>query len=148
MTIQDNTMNVRILLTICIAVALAGCSDTPSASNARAKLENQIQQQSNGLIKLVSFEKTDGAMHEMMGMKAYEMSYTAEVEFLDDCLWSAGNNFTGWEGNFRAQRGQAPSGGALNAFFNASQGLQPAKKGDRFKFTGRMNFEKTERGWH
>ena len=28
------------------------------------------------------------------------MSYSAEVEFLDDCLWSGGNNLMGWDGSF------------------------------------------------
>ncbi|MEY2571929.1 MAG: hypothetical protein QOJ87_142 [Verrucomicrobiota bacterium] len=141
-------MNVRVVLIILAALMLESCSDTPSPSDARQKLANQIQQQSNGLIKLVSFEKTDGVMQEMMGIKAYQMSYTAEVEFLDDCIWTAGNNLVGWDGSFRAQRNQALSSGALNDFFNASQGLKPAKKGEHFTFTGQMAFEKTERGWH
>ena len=56
----------------CVAtVGLAGCSGTPSVFQARAKLEGQIQQQSNGLIRLVSFQKTDGAMHDMMGIKGF-----------------------------------------------------------------------------
>jgi hypothetical protein len=140
-------MNTKLALALAAGVALVGCSDTLSQSDARQKLENQIRQQSNGLIKLVSFEKTDGVMHEMMGMKAYEMSYSAEVEFLDDCIWSAGNNLMGWDGSFRAQRSQALPSGALNDFFDASQGLKPAKKGEHFRFTGHLEFEKTERGW-
>jgi hypothetical protein len=138
----------RSALTIAVALALVGCSDKPSESDARQKLQNQVQQQSNGLIKLVSFQKTDGAMHEMMGMKAYEMSYAAEVEFVDDCFWSGGNNLSGWEGSFYAERGQAAPSGGLQDFFNLSQGRKAAKRGEHFTFTGRMNFEKTERGWH
>jgi hypothetical protein len=141
-------MKNKSLLIVALTFALVGCSDTPSASDARAKLESQIQQQSNGIIKLVSFQKTDGAMQEMMGMKIYQMSYSAEVEFLDNCIWSAGNDLMGWDGSFRAQRNQALPSGALNDFFNASQGVKPAKKGDHFRFTGHMEFEKTERGWH
>lgn len=142
-------MNTRSLLAITLALTLVGCSRTPSTSDARQKLENQIQQQSNGLIKLVSFEKTDGAMHEMMGMKAYEMSYAAEVEFLEDCLWSGGNNLMGWNGSFYAQRGKPkPPQEVFGRFFDLNQGLKPANKGERFRFTGHMNFQKTERGWH
>lgn len=141
-------MNTKSLFVIAAAIALVGCSDTPSESDARQKLESKIQQQSNGLIKLVSFQKTDGQMQEMMGMKAYEMSYAGEVEFLEDCLWSGGNNLSGWDGSFYAQRGQAAPQGGLQDFFNLSQGRKPAKKGDHFRFTGHIDFEKTERGWH
>lgn len=141
-------MRARLLLLCVLSGALCGCSHKPSAADGRRKLENQIHQQSNGLVKLVSFEKTDGSMQEMMGMKTYAMSYAAEIEFVEDCLWSGGNNLTGWDGSFRAQRGQAPQDGGLMDVFYKTQGVKPAKKGERFKFTGSMDFEKTERGWH
>jgi hypothetical protein len=140
-------INSSSLLVFSIFLGLAGCSDTPSSAAARSKLENQIQQQSGGLIKLISFQKTDGVMHEIMGMKAYEMSYAGEVEFLDDCLWSGGNNLSGWDGSFSAQRGPAAPSGGLRDFFNLSQGRKAAKKGEHFRFTGHMDFQKTERGW-
>lgn len=79
-------------------------------------------------------------------MKGYEMMYTAEIEFLDDCLWS--ENTLMMEGIFSAVRGQAPASGSPQEYLNASDGMKPVKKGDHFKFTGRMNFEKTESGWH
>jgi hypothetical protein len=136
-------MNTKLLPAIALAVALGGCSGTPSASDARQKLENQIQQESRGLIKLVSFEKTDGAMHEMMGMKGYVMSYTAEIEFLDDCVWSGSDKLSLLSGGFRAQRDPPPAGEQIDFFIHSE-----AKKGEHLRFTGQMNFAKTERGWN
>ena len=99
-------MRTRAFLAVALVLTVTGCSGTPSESDGRAKLENQIQQQSNGLISLVSFSKTDGVMHEMMGIKEYEMSYSAEVEFVDNCMWRGGNSLMGWDGTFFAKPGQ------------------------------------------
>jgi hypothetical protein len=142
-------MKTKSLVGMVMSFALAACSDSPSVSDARAKLENRIQQQSNGLIKLVSFDKTDGVMHEMGGVKEYEMSYAAEVEFLDDVMWSGGNNLSGWDGSFFAQRGTPqPPQNVFGRFMDLNQGMKGAKKGEHLKFTGTLVLDRTERGWH
>lgn len=125
------------------ALVLAGCSGTPSEAEARRTLEDKIQKQSAGLIRLVSFQKTDGMTQEFAGMKGYHMEYTAEIEFLDDCMWSAGAFM--WEGNFFAKRGHSTSG--MAGFMDLSQGFKPARKGDRHRFSGSFDYVKTERGW-
>jgi len=140
-------MNIRVIVVACIVLALAGCSDRPSESEARGKLEDQIKQQSNGLIKLISFSKTDAAMHEMMGVKGYEMFYAAEIEFVENCIWSGGNDLVPWDGTFNATLNQGSVTGALS-FSATAQGLRLAAKGQRLKFTGKINLEKTESGWH
>ena len=109
----------------------------PSEAQARTKLETKINQESNELIRLVSFDKTDGTAHELMGMKGYEMSYSAEIEFVEDCMWSGGNDLMGWDGSFRADRSLPPANGALRDFFYKSQGVKPARKGQRLRFPGR-----------
>ena len=84
-------MKIRSLFTIAIAFTLVGCADSkPSEADARQKLEKQIQEESGGLIKLVSFRKTDGAMPVVMGRN--EVSYTAEIEFGDDLSGPAASN--------------------------------------------------------
>jgi hypothetical protein len=69
------------------------------------------------------------------------MEYTAEIEFLDHCMWgnSSKNN------SFEAVRGE-PQGllGALNPTYF---GKQKAIKGQHKKVTGTLTFENTERGW-
>lgn len=136
-------MNTKLLPAIALALALGGCSDTPSTSDARQKLEHQIQQESRGLIKLVSFDKTDGAILNIMGMTGYVMSYTAEIEFLDDCVWSGADKLSLVNGGFRAQRDPAPAGEEIDFFIHSE-----AKKGQHLRFTGRVNLGKTERGWN
>ena len=54
------------------------------------------------------FRKTGGAMRDVREVKAYEMIYAAELEFLDDCLWN-GPNAAQWDGHFQASRPAASS---------------------------------------
>jgi hypothetical protein len=131
-------MNTKSLLAIAVALSLIGCSDKPSEADARAKLEAQIQQQSNGFISLASFQKTDGVMHEFGGMKTYQMNYDADIEFLNDCFWSGFND------------GMSFATHKMDRIENIPIFVTPkqAKKGEHFRFNGRMDFQKTERGWH
>jgi len=138
-------MNVaRTFFALCAAALLAACSGPPSESDGRSALESKVQAQSNGLIKVASFQKTNGVAREFGGVKAYELDYTAEIEFTDDCMWGGGGPF-GWDGSFEAARGQPR--GALDSFNPKYFGKQAAKKGQRQKVTGKFAFEKTERGW-
>ena len=132
-------MKIRSLFTIAIAFTLVGCADSkPSEADARQKLEKQIQEESGGLIKLVSFRKTDGAGHGIMGKN--EVNYTAEIEFGDDLFWGGCKQSEGC--NFRANS-IAPAQMAGLVLTGQQQ-----KKGDRFTFSGTLALEKTESGWH
>jgi hypothetical protein len=131
-------MKIRSLLTIVIAFTLIGCADSkPSEADARQKLERQIQEESGGLIKLVSFRKTDGAGHGIMGKN--EVNYTAEIEFRDDLFWGGCKQSEGC--NFHANS-IAPAQMAGLILTGQQQ-----KKGDRFTFSGTLALEKTESGW-
>jgi hypothetical protein len=133
-----------VFLSLIALVTIAGCSGTPTESDAQQTVQQRIQSQSNGLIKLVSFRKTNGIAQEFGGMRAYHMEYTAEIEFIDDCMWSAGG-MMGWQGNFSAKRGQSQSYSAN--FLDLSQGFRPAKKGERQSISGAFDYVKTENGW-
>ena len=125
---------IQTTISLCIAVFLAACSPTlPSESDARSKVEQQIQNYSHGLIRLLSFEKTNGVRQEGMGM--YYIEYTAEIEFLDDCMWTSKPFFWATPGIRERE-----SGG-----FNDEQ--KPGKKGEHRKTTGAVRFTKTEKGW-
>ncbi len=92
-------------------------------------------------------------MRDVMGVKAYEMIYAAELQFLDDCLWN-GPNAAQWDGHFQTSRPAASSElfrrDTLQTREVTKQPGLDARwlKGDHLKFNGRMSFEKTERGWH
>jgi hypothetical protein len=133
------------LLAVAALCFLVGCSGPPSASAGRAALEQKIQRQSNGLIRLVSFQKTDGVEQELMGMKLYQMKYTATIEFTDNCYWGDGNGLIGWQGGFTADR---PSGGGATAsFLDTSMHYKAGSKGQQEQVSGTLTFQKTENGW-
>ena len=134
----------RMILAFSIVTLLVACSGPPTESDARNALESKIQRQSNGLIKIAAFQKTNGMAREYGGIKAYEFDYVAEIEFTDDCMWGGGGPF-GWDGSFEATRGQPH--GALDSFNPKYFGKQAANKGQRQKVSGKFAFEKTERGW-
>ena len=132
-------MKIRSLFTIAIAFTLVGCADSkPSEADARQKLEKQIQEESGGLIKLVSFRKTDGAMPAVMGRN--EVSYTAEIEFGDDLFWAGCKQSEGCNFHANSIAAAQMAGLILNG--------QQQKKGDRFTFSGTLSLEKTDGGWH
>jgi hypothetical protein len=128
------------VITIAIAILgvtlLAGCSSTPSASEGRDVLEKQIQEQSKGMIKLLDFRKTDGQAGELMGVRVYAMDFEAEVEFQEDCYW--GGPF----GGFEVMTGEP---GPFNAFM--FMGKRKARAGERATISGKLQFQKTEKGW-
>lgn len=124
-------------MTMLLAV-LVGCSSTPSDSDGKKIVADTIQQQSKGLIKLVNFNKTNGQSGEVMGVKLYSMEYEGEIEFLENCYWG------GFLGGFEAVK---PQPGYWGEFGNRMGGRTPVKKGQHEKIKGKIQFEKTEKGW-
>lgn len=91
---------VFVILLISISLLpMLGCSSGPSSSAAEALLQERINNQSKGRIKLISFSKTNGQEATPMGVPSYKFDYEAEIEFLDECRWgtASGDN---WRGDF------------------------------------------------
>jgi hypothetical protein len=129
----------RILASLFAVAVLTGCDGTPSESDGRKLFESSIQSRCNGLIKLVSFEKTDGVQQELFGMKFYEMKFTAGIEILDDCTWNIWDEGKG----VSASRRQPGEGLGLSRNFGYNLG----SKGQLCKVSGKFTFQKTEKGW-
>jgi hypothetical protein len=133
------------LLALATLLFVVGCSGPPSASDGRTALDQKIQRESNGLIRLVSFQKTDGVQQEVMGMKVYQMKYTATIEFTDNCYWGNGSGLIGWQGGFTADR---PSGGGtLASLMDTSSHYKAGMKGQQEQVSATLTFQKTENGW-
>jgi len=133
-------MKIARILAALLLILIPGCtSRLPSESDGRAALEQKIQQQSKGLIRLVSFRKTDGVEQVVMGMKAYQLTYTAEIELTDDCFWGDGG-LLGWQGNFFAER---PTGGISQRVEYSKSG----RKGHQEQISATLTFQRTENGW-
>ena len=122
--------SVMAILFFAVAAFLSGgCSSTPSESDAKKILESKIAKESGGLIKLVSFTKTNAILSEVQGVKVYTLEYEATIEFLEGRWWL----FTQ---GFRVSRRESAT--FASARFRA---------GERRSITGEMEFKKTERGW-
>lgn len=111
---------------------IVGCSSKPSEIDVRQRIEQQISQNANGLIKLSDFRKTNGIEGGVGNSKIYTMEWVADLEFTDDCMWR--------DSDFRAIRPQDFS--LLNIFQH-----RDAKKGDRISLSGSTTLLKTENGW-
>lgn len=115
----------------------------PSASDGQKLLETEIQRRSNGLIKLVSFNKTNGIEGQVNGIRFYMMDYTAVVEFTENCMVS--NSAQGTHNRFKTVRGQPTS--ELESFNPRFAGMRKAAKGEHMNVSGKFEFTKTEKGW-
>src|ERR1039457_2533982 len=72
------------------AFIFAGCSSKPSEGDGKQAVQNQINQDAQGRIKLVEFHKTNGQMAEINAVKIYSLAFGAEIEFTEDCKWVTG----------------------------------------------------------
>ena len=118
-------------------------SGLPSEEDGRNALAKKIHDESNGLIRLISFRKTDALEREFQGVRLYQLEYTAEIEFLENLMWNGEGPF--WEGDYNAIRGQPQ--GALDSFNPRFMGKAPAAKGQRKNVSSMLIFERTVRGW-
>ncbi|CAN5257581.1 hypothetical protein BH10ACI1_BH10ACI1_25550 [soil metagenome] len=101
----------------------------PSNSDGFKLVESQIKKESGGRIKLVSFNKTNGVDRDMKGTKMYELDYTAEIEFLENCTW------------------EFKSFSMFCALPVTELGWTRVSKGQRTKVNRILMFEMTEKGW-
>lgn len=139
-------MKIEFVFIAAFAVAVfSGCSRMPTQSDGQSALERKIQRESNGLIHLISFQKTDGLAQEVMGVKTYQLQYTAEIEFTDSCAWGDGSALVGWQGGFSADRSSGSSQMAM--LMDMSVHYKKGAKGQREQVSSTLVFIKTENGW-
>jgi len=128
------------LAPLSLAVALAiGCSSSasPSASDAQKVLETKIQDEAQGRIKLVSFQKTNGQTRQIEGVNVYHLEYQADIEFTANCKW-----VKSFDGSLSLRTTPPPA----NALMDSDPGpLMQA--GQHQTVNGAVDFEKTENGW-
>jgi hypothetical protein len=142
------------LLAFAIAVFFSACADsgtasvsnTPSESVARKILENIIKEDSQGLIKLVSFKKTNGQSGETFGIKWYSLECEGEIECVEGGWW-----WTGLGKGFVLATTVTPEQdehGATDLFHSTQFSTKNrVEKGQRKKFSGALHFQLTENGW-
>lgn len=129
------TKLIRYIAPLLTALFLAGCSSQPSESTGQKIIEKRIEAQSKGLIKLVSFRKTNATGNA----NYYNLEYAIEIEYLDNCLVGSLGGGLGSMPDFTAEPGsRLPA----SKFY-----MQQKRKGEREKQSGQLGFEKTEKGW-
>jgi hypothetical protein len=125
---------------------MAGCSSSPSAGDAEQVLRQQIDSESNGQIKLVSFRKTDGQKQVVNGVQLYELDYEAEIEFETDGTWLS--DIGGGQGiSFKLLTGADRPTTNLGQFGEMPYSPKDVHRGSRAKISGVMEGEKKESGW-
>ena len=139
----------NIISTLFVTLFLcAGCSSQPSAGDAERVIQQKIDSQSGGRIKLAGFTKTNGQKGELLGVQIYSLEYEAEIEFMEECKWIQ-EPFSQQVSFRTAVPPKQPDGGFRWDNFMDDR-MNPGtvmKKGQRQKLKGSVDFEKTERGW-
>jgi hypothetical protein len=121
-------------------LAFAGCSSSfanPSASDAQKVLETKIQNESQGRIKLVSLQKTNGQTRQIEGVNVYHLEYQADIEFTANCKW-----VKSFDGSLSLRTTPPPA----NALMDSDPG-PVMQAGQLQTINSAVDFEKTENGW-
>jgi hypothetical protein len=125
------------------AACLCGCSADNTA--AEAALRQEIEGQSHGNIKLVSFTKMNGESMNAGGLEMRQIDYAAKIEFEHRGTWLSG----GWPGklvyNFttEVQKPQTATMSLLNSI-DAPVGVS---QGSHAEIQGTMQGTKKDNGW-
>lgn len=124
------------LIYIALFAILSGCTGgSPSESDARQVFEFENNgywsyQIKSGVVKVLSFKKVDGQSGEAFGVKFYKMDYEAQLEYLKNIPRRNGYDCgSGWT--------------EIARWVNCDG----HKAGDKFNVKGKIEFEKTEKGW-
>ena len=115
-------------LALAIGLTLMGCRGSlPTEEQGKTAILNTIKQDDHaGAIKLLSFRKTNGMVHEGLGVKGYIMEVECDIEFTRDCHYV--------ENDFRTE---------VVGYWNRVN----CQRGQRGKVSSKLMFEKTENGW-
>ena len=118
--------SIQLLIPLLLGALFSACSpnSTPlTEADARAALEQQIRDFSQGFIKLVEFQKTG----ETVAGKVMLVDATVKIEFLEDCDWPIEKTVI-----------------ALKVVPGATPNV---RKGEQRTFSLTLQFQKTDGGW-
>lgn len=138
------------LLLTTVRVCTVWSQARPSEVIARQTVELQIRKYSNGLFRLTRFTKTNGLNMEVMGIKVYQLEYTAEIQFtgFEGKAWWGGSSEL-QKRPFSATRVPPDTGPPWlqSQLGTLHWGERRMSSGDEIRFTGTLVFEMTENGW-
>ncbi|MEY2518313.1 MAG: hypothetical protein QOF24_72 [Verrucomicrobiota bacterium] len=128
------------MLLLLLTLATSACGQKrPTEDELRLWFHASMDLQSNYLMRMLSFSKTNGIDG---APNVYHVEWTAKADFLADCMW--GDPPSG-QRPFLVTRGIADPN--TLAGFSDSFGKVAAHKGDTISMSGEMILENTEKGW-
>lgn len=136
--------NPSTLLALILFSTIYACSafdDRPE--QAKQKLEKRITEESQGAIKLLSFEKTDGIERDMVEFKDYMMDFKGVVEIQRDCYKYYISFSERLFDNFQVNPEKVND--PMVNFFGVEE--VAFKKGERLEISGRAAFINRGNGW-
>lgn len=117
----------------------ADVGEKPSVADARKVYEDRVHEAiSKGLVRISSFEKTDGQSREVFGVKVYSMDVGIVLEFLKNVAVCSSS----MEGTIQIIP-EAEYNNRMNYFCVTKF----YKTGGRLAVIGSVDFEKTEKRW-
>lgn len=128
-------MSTKFGLAVLLALSVSACSQ--GKPDGKVDVEKQINSEFGGLVRLVSYEKTNGIDGEDVGIKTYEVEYQAEIEF------------TGGEPAAKIcdMTCEKLRGMALRFALRRSNYPQATMKGQHAIVKGRIVYMLTDNGW-
>lgn len=132
----------KIIQLFLLIALFTSCSSKPDIERTETILSEQISNESNGKVSLVSIEKTNAVENEFMGQKSYTIQYKAQVEILENCFMYVNKSGSGsFFQSFKTYE--------VEPEFIPSLQMQIVKctKGNKVDFNGSMLFLDTENGW-
>ncbi|HTE01928.1 MAG TPA: hypothetical protein VK668_21715 [Mucilaginibacter sp.] len=142
------TLNCKImavLIMVITTLTFPSCSSDTRVSQAREKLEEQVQKESKGLIKLKNLVKVNGKESSLLGAKIYEMDFKVTVEYQDDCYKNTDSWGGLWNNYFTVVKDPQQERSFYNAYSPAN--YKQYKKGTKEEITGIAFYEMKEKGW-
>jgi len=114
---------------------------TPTVSDARQTLQQRIEQQAEGRIKLVSFKSNaspKAVPWDTDGRRKFLVTYEAEIEFTEPCVWET--QYEEKPGTFKTYK--------LNTLEPVpGRVFRVPAKGERFTLQGQIALQGTGEGW-
>ena len=137
------------ILSVVTAQDIVSTGDVPTEADAQKVIEQRIQKESGGRIKILSVKKTDGTKMEHFGVPMYAMDYVLQIEFLESCRWldhsyHSHADAIGFETTKEIKVKDNDFFNALNREANPGTNVE---KGDTSEIKGQMIFQKSEKGW-
>lgn len=132
----------KFILLFVAAGLICSCSSKPEIADVEQNLRDQISQESDGRIELVSIEKTNSLDQEFMGQEVHTIEYKAKIKFLKNCFMYVNKSGTGpYIQDFKTYT-EEPE-------FIPSLQMQivECNKGVEVDYVGSSNFGNTENGW-